>query len=499
MQSGSHLARSSNSRYVAKILEAWDDPRARWSLGLNSDEVVPGDVIELTDVEWWDGDDGEQTPMPLAWRDGVPAGWNTAEVLVNTPLLLRLKHPQTGEVVDLPPGSIYWDVRESSAVEGLRSWALGGPDPEGVAYADGAVSGRLWADLRDVVQRMVDQERPDFHPGSGTRVRDLVHPSMYPFVDGRSETSTPERRRQDPIYDRFGRPFERSRFQWLPTPFEVDGKNQVSIGSYINNLSRDDYPRAYDLLAQLFQVALPLFESVLGYLDETSFWVEGADDGHMSPWSGRGPDGRSKWIAANKGSGHELDRRALSGRSLQVIPKIVEYRLVSDDEHAGVWHVEGMSHEHIVATCVYVLERDDTLLGGDLQFRRPYTTEEAVALVMGLGQDCLQGCFREMVDTEGALLGSVPMPEGRMIVFPNSHVHRLTELRLTPGAAEGRRRVIVFWLVDPDVKVHDTAGVRPQQEVFSEQEAVDFRLELMEERRLHKQSHNPRLVNLCEH
>lgn len=493
--SNAHLARTGNSRYVAKILDAWDQSRERWGLGLNDDEVVPGDVIALEEVEWWDDD--QQTPMPPAWQDGVPSGWSVAEVVVNSPLLLRLKHPQTGEEVDLPQEAICWSVVESSAVDALRTWALGRPEPEGVAYADGAVTGRLRAGLRHAVQRLVDEEPPDYHPGSGTRVRDLVHPSLYPFVAGRSMSARKDDPGTDPAHDRFGRPFERSRFQWLPTRFDLDGSDRVTIGSYVNNLSRDRHPQAYDLLSQLFEAALPLFESVLGYVDETTFWVEGADDGSTTVWTT--PEGRSRWISTHQEAGREVNARSLAGRSLQVIPKIVEYRLKSGDEHAGVWHVEGMSHEHIIATCVYVLERDEALIGGDLEFRRPFTIEEAVALVMGLGQDCLGGCFREMVDTEGALLGSLAMPEGRMVVFPNSHVHRLTELRLAPGASEGRRRVVVFWLVDPDVEIHDTSDVEPQHGLFSEEEAMNFRLELMEERRLHKQSHNPRLVNLCEH
>ena len=64
---------------------------------------------------------------------------------------------------------------------------------------------------------------------------------------------------------------------------------------------------------------------------------------------------------------------------------------------------------------------------------------------------------------------------------------------------QGRRRIVVFWLIDPDVEIHSTADVEPQQEVFTREEALEFRLELMEERRLHKQSLNPRAVNLCEH
>jgi hypothetical protein len=105
----------------------------------------------------------------------------------------------------------------------------------------------------------------------------------------------------------------------------------------------------------------------------------------------------------------------------------------------------------------------------------------------------------DIVDEGTIPLGTVETPAGRVLVFPNSHIHRLNALRLRPGAEEGRRRVIVFWIVDPDVYIPSTREVPPQQGILPHEEALAVRLELMEERRLHKTSFNPRAVNLCEH
>src|SRR6201999_736439 len=77
---------------------------------------------------------------------------------------------------------------------------------------------------------------------------------------------------------------------------------------------------------------------------------------------------------------------SLRGRELLVIPKIVEYSLAAGETHEGVWHVEGMSHEHIIATCVYILDRDATLAGGALRFKRAYTVEEAGHLFWNISQ-----------------------------------------------------------------------------------------------------------------
>jgi len=489
-------ALGSESRFIVKLLEAWNSYDETWSMGLQWSDARPGDLIKLEEVN---ENDDDEIPLPIEWSDGVPAGWTTVRVVANSPRRLRVRNPKNGLELDLPNEDSYWRVVESSAVDDLKDAIFASQQPEGVAYSDSAVSGRLWSDLRDAVNSIAEGEPVDLHPGSESRVRDLVHPSLYPYVEGQSTSTAPAARSDsDPVRDRFGRPFERSRFQWLPTPFSVQADGTVTIDSYINNLDESKYPEAYVGLARLLEAALPLFASVLGYLDETKFWVEGVEE-----WSsGVGLSSQEiaeKWLPERKRTKRFVSDRALAGRTLQVIPKIVEYRLTRGERHEGVWHVEGMSHEHIVATCVYVLERDDSLVGGDLQFRRMYTAEEADVLTMGLGQAHLSEALQRVLDEEGAPLGTVPMPEGRLIVFPNSHIHRLTELTLAPSAEEGKRRIIVFWLVDPDVAIHSTVDVAPQQSVFTRDQALQFRLELMEERRLHKQSLNPRAINLCEH
>jgi len=40
-----------------------------------------------------------------------------------------------------------------------------------------------------------------------------------------------------------------------------------------------------------------------------------------------------------------------------VITKIVDYELDPGQSYDGVWHVEGMSHEEIVATAIYFIHR----------------------------------------------------------------------------------------------------------------------------------------------
>jgi hypothetical protein len=163
-------------------------------------------------------------------------------------------------------------------------------------------------------------------------------------------------------------------------------------------------------------------------------------------------------------------------------------------------------------TGLYILDRDDGFGGGDLLFKRAFLDYEASAIYFEVPQSrCL---YTDKLVADGLRpLGTLRTPEGRMIVFPNSHVHRLSEMYRSEsgGAAEGgtrpsgerqlrRRRIIVFWIVDPErQEMVTTRGVAPQQKTMSREDALRYRLELMEERKRHKQDFNVREIELCEH
>jgi hypothetical protein len=55
----------------------------------------------------------------------------------------------------------------------------------------------------------------------------------------------------------------------------------------------------------------------------------------------------------------------LKGQQLQVLTEIVDYKLRPlQYAYSGEWHVEGMPNDEIVATAIYILDRDDDLVGG---------------------------------------------------------------------------------------------------------------------------------------
>ena len=144
---------------------------------------------------------------------------------------------------------------------------------------------------------------------------------------------------------------------------------------------------------------------------------------------------------SGEGEPEEVELESLRGRYIQVITKIVDYELPAGATHEGVWHVEGMSHENIVATAELILKKDSGMHGGDLQFQRGFRASEGGPLVMGFPQSRPYQ-LDEVVDQGLVPLGTLPLPRGRLAAWPNSHIHRVAELsnRTTSPAL---RRIVV--------------------------------------------------------
>jgi hypothetical protein len=201
----------------------------------------------------------------------------------------------------------------------------------------------------------------------------------------------------------------------------------------------------------------------------------------------------------------------LRGQKLQVITKIVDYELNPGQSYEGVWHVEGMSHEEIVATAIYFIHRDDDIEGGDLLFQRAFHMREAVHMQEEFGQ--VWGEIYNVVSEKGLMpLGKVETLPKRFVVFPNSHVHKVTKMENKAASpltdtndsdSVQKRRIVVFFLVNPEKRIVSTREIPPQQTEaggsMSREDAMKHRLELMKERKYQKQDWNVRAIELCEH
>jgi len=90
------------------------------------------------------------------------------------------------------------------------------------------------------------------------------------------------------------------------------------------------------------------------------------------------------------------------------------------------------------------------------------------------GQDDSRWTYLCGLDRDAALsqpLGSVLTQGARAIAFPNIYQHRVAPFQLSDRTKPGRRRILVFFLVDPTRRVMSTAQVPPQQREWVEEYA----------------------------
>ncbi|XP_057315743.1 uncharacterized protein LOC130656823 isoform X2 [Hydractinia symbiolongicarpus] len=376
-----------------------------------------------------------------------------------------------GEVSDSPFYDVVWNPVMNSLIQ------------EGVCYAHGKVPVALRDGLRKQIDNLAKNTPIDFHPNSKDIVRDLVHPALYTYVKGVSKltSKTPKEVSSEEKFDFWGRPYEDSKYQWLPTPFSISDDGKCSIAEYINNLNREKFSGLYTELESLFNIFLPYFEEVWSYAKTMKFFKDPEENEEQST--------EPPFVK---------EPVSFKGKELQVIVKIVEYKLQPGQSYEGVWHAEGMSHENIVMTGIYFLDRDMDITGGDLRYKRAFTVYERNQIFWNVAQE--RPSVVNTFASEGFVpLGRFPTEEGFMLVFPNCHIHKIAKMVNTAANKAASRRIVVFFVVNPEKKIISTREVPKQQDVISLTEAKRYRLESMAERKYDKEKLNVRDIELCEH
>ncbi|OMH83985.1 hypothetical protein AX774_g2501 [Zancudomyces culisetae] len=190
-----------------------------------------------------------------------------------------------------------------------------------------AVDGTFFADdyipksvLNQLIQAVEEFEKDtensqDWHPGSDQQVLDLVHPSLYPVINGITRAITKDLSPTDTSimesYMNLGAgsvdnlAFEAiknnrkrtwydssvsEKFVWLPTEVDVNAERNTKILSYINNLHPKKYGKLYACIEQVLGHFVPMFNKVLTYstekyvskqtprIDPTTYYVEYFDE-----------------------------------------------------------------------------------------------------------------------------------------------------------------------------------------------------------------------------
>ncbi|KAL2128960.1 hypothetical protein VTI74DRAFT_8414 [Chaetomium olivicolor] len=174
-----------------------------------------------------------------------------------------------------------------------------------IAKSDVLVPHELQVALREAFARLqADQSSPDWHPGTGDTVQDLVHPSMYPLVYGRSRFLPEEAVGVEDAVDKWagkgnviprkpewneepagarsrysvntGRSIDPSywstTYQWLPANIKFTANGGVEFTSYVNNLHPTKYRDIYKSIEKLIEISLPMWDQCVVH----SEMVEGA-------------------------------------------------------------------------------------------------------------------------------------------------------------------------------------------------------------------------------
>ncbi|KAJ1724351.1 hypothetical protein LPJ53_001366 [Coemansia erecta] len=179
---------------------------------------------------------------------------------------------------------------------------------EQVWISDSLIDQETETQLKEYVAILEDvpDAKKDWHPNSNNQVLNLIHPSLFPLIYGRSHvlTSPIPTPKDAPTLSTFGQspenhdawrkflkehytstddssvseyfmpekpvprnyyqtPKTESKFCWLPTEFDVAENGETTIKSYINNLHPVKHAALYPTIGSIFSKFVPLLEQVL--------------------------------------------------------------------------------------------------------------------------------------------------------------------------------------------------------------------------------------------
>ncbi|KAL4932241.1 DUF4246 domain-containing protein [Aspergillus undulatus] len=370
------------------------------------------------------------------------------------------------------------------------------PLDSGVVLSDTAISSELQHELHKAVAPL-ETLKKDFHPNSGEKVVDLVHPSLFPVIYGRIRVLRKRLLGLDDCLNHAGEgellPAEpdgtgyssgfSKRFQWMPCNIEF-----TSDGG-----------------CQIISLTIPLWNVTLFNNDNQNHRIDYGEVEYDPP-DGSPYDEWERVRRIVKPEPKVFDPSIITpietvnlcknfSHGLQIIIKLanIELTLGKPEYEGGSWHIEGAVNEHICASALYYYSNTNTT-NSSLSFRQ-------------------HACERDIND----------MP------------YEQYNFSLADRSKPGHRKILALFLVDPHFRIDSSANVPPQREHWQDEkqktisqplsrlpqelwdmvmqyadidyitleEACQYRLELMEERTAKTIMANKAFetgdFNLCEH
>ncbi|KAF7368720.1 hypothetical protein MVEN_00196700 [Mycena venus] len=379
---------------------------------------------------------------------------------------------------------------------------------DAIWYSDRLFSADIQQQLKAAVSLLenVPDAEKDWHPGSDGKVLDLVHPSLYCIVYGRTHAYLPGKPRipsnlcqVDPPPNTAAKEFMLSETScWMPSDFTVHEDGSVKLVSpYINNLHPTRHRNLYPIIEEILSGFIPLWERVLGDINRENDREPFVNSGRLGeigcvwgtkgePWPKNDPDSdddREEFLdeffaeakkvfpEANNYTGQleaQFAPLSLRGRNIQCIVKFANIQLTPETPryHGGSWHIEGMVNERIIASGIYYYD-EENIEQSTLSFRVPTAEPDyhdqddfrCVEFLYGIALDSSRHPGKCIQD-----LGCVVTQQGRALAWPNLFQHCVSPFQLSDSSKPGHRKILAIFLVDPTIDpVVSATDIPPQQ------------------------------------
>ncbi|CAI7580958.1 unnamed protein product [Penicillium pancosmium] len=335
---------------------------------------------------------------------------------------------------DITPRMINWVIKELQWKAGIfNETGYVQVFDTGVVKSDTVISRELRQALKDASMPLsnIPGAEKDYHPGSDNKVVDLVHPSLFPVIYGRTRVlpdrtiglndsieamgygsivpePTDEQILQFTRFQphRMSIPVFSKSFQWLPCEVEFTEEG-CKIVSYINNLHPEKHRDLYGVIEKVISKTIPLWNKSL---EQRPFKgrihykeVEYGEHSEPEPqhpgehWDDEAPEWDTfdedawgeivdGWAATRPillpepgefkpNTNFEWDRvdlrKNFPGQRLQIIVKMANIELTPDNPEyeGGSWHIEGQLNERIAASAIYYYDNEN-ITPSNLSFRQ---------------------------------------------------------------------------------------------------------------------------------
>ncbi|CDM27480.1 hypothetical protein DTO013E5_2783 [Penicillium roqueforti] len=310
------------------------------------------------------------------------------------------------------------------------------------------------------------------------------------------------------------RPYSR-KYQLLPSDWSLGDDGQWHIATYINNLHPIKHRGLYNLFERIFNCLVPQWNATLTPLKDmlhsrarmeyhkAEYYPVPAeiaaqaptiqpkeaqsefdermekwrmqncraiqpDAGKFIPWAvppwlmDKLPEDLPSPVRIERGVDINRDYK---DHGLQVITRVLGIDLTPENPTFKTdWHVEGSMNEHICAAAFVPYEHDN-IKDPSMQFRNMAESDTLTEIEHEPNDFIWLKQVYGLENGEPAIQypGSICANVGRVVMYPSNVEHRFTNFELKDKTKPGRTRAVVFFLVDPNMRIISTANIPPQR------------------------------------